>query len=91
MREFEALVTEAAQELHDRLMREPDISLWLYYVPSTETEWGRFVSVREVDEPPTGGMPVDPRRVPSNRDRVGLRAWLRSHAGSLPLLPTGRP
>ena len=84
------MVSDVTDEAHRLMMsgQAPD-GVFLYFVPSTATEWGRLFPLRYDDPVPPRAELVWQQRLPQNKDRAGLRAFIRERIGRLPLLPTG--
>lgn len=89
-RRIEEMAAAATDEAHRMMMsgRAPD-GVYLYVVPSTATAWGRLLPLTYADPVPPRAELVLQHRLPENKDRTGLRAFIRERIRRLPLLPTG--
>ena len=88
-RRIEQMVSDVTDEAHRLVMSGVPDGVYLYVVPSTATEWGQLVALPYAVAPPTRAELVLQQRLPQNKDRTGLRAFIRAKIGRLPLLPSG--
>jgi len=79
---YEQEVSRVRDEAHISMSRDPATRLFLYFCP------GRLAAS------PASPSPVyalaTPEALPSNRDRAGLRTWIRAATRRVPCLPDTR-
>lgn len=86
--DFEQLITDARNDAWQKLMKNPyGGPLYLYYYPSTETEYGQIIvdgagRTAKIDL-------VCAERIPASLTKDQLRVWIRSRCMNIPLLPWG--
>lgn len=87
-REFERIVSEATEEAHQLMMRQPWEAVYLYYVASDLEHGGSLIPVPQGRQPPPRAELAFAERLPANTDWTGLRAFIRERVGRLPILGT---
>ncbi len=78
------MIVAASNEACELLFKDPMTPVFLWYVPSTKTDWGKL---RASTLAPEGFELVSSARVPVSYPRQQVMSWVRSECSSLPLFP----
>lgn len=79
------LISQATNEAWDMMTAAPATPIWLWYVRSTETEFGRLIVSSGT---PAGARLACEARIPSSITKEALERWISSKCGRIPLYPT---
>lgn len=88
-KEWETIKAGFIESTWRRMMREPWVPLYAYYVKTDRIVWGTLYAVSECDQAPAGAELITAERIPAD-NRAAIARWFERFAGRLEVVPNDR-